>query len=98
MLRRSFLLALGGLGLSTYTARARTVPQRDFRTADLMGGAFAMQTSQLALTRTSNPFVETTANEDGIRRFQPGKSFRCHARDDCDPMRCTTGRAASHDR
>lgn len=47
MLRRSFLLALGGLGLSAYTAHARAIPRADFRTADLMGGSFAMQTTQI---------------------------------------------------
>jgi putative membrane protein len=70
MLRRSFLLALGGLGLSTYTASARTIPQRDFRTADLMGGAFAMQTSQLALTRTSNPDVINFARAEIAEQVQ----------------------------
>jgi putative membrane protein len=64
MLRRSFLLALGSLGLSTYTVQAKTIPQKDFRTADLMGGSFAMQTSQLALTRTRNPALINFANAE----------------------------------
>ncbi|WP_210347629.1 DUF4142 domain-containing protein [Bradyrhizobium diazoefficiens] len=58
------MLALGGVGLSTYTAQARRLPQRDFRTADLMGGSFAMQTSQLALTRTGNPDIINFANAE----------------------------------
>jgi putative membrane protein len=70
MLRRSFLLALGGLGLSTCAVQARTAPQRDFRTADLMGGAFAMQTSQLALTRTGNPDVINFANAEIAEQVQ----------------------------
>src|SRR3954453_4717886 len=70
MLRRSFLLALGGLGLSTYTAQSKPIPQRDFRTADLMGGAFAMQTSQLALTRTGNPDIVNFANAEITEQVQ----------------------------
>src|SRR3954464_4830174 len=70
MLRRSFLLALGGLGLSTYTAQSKPSPQRDFRTADLMGGAFAMRTSQLALTRTGNPDVINFANAEIAEQVQ----------------------------
>jgi putative membrane protein len=70
MLRRSFLLALGGLGLSTYTAQSKPIPQRDFRTADLMGGAFAMQTSQLALTRTGNPDIVNFANAEIAEQVQ----------------------------
>jgi putative membrane protein len=70
MLRRSFLFALGGLGLSTYAANAKAIPQRDFRTADLMGGAFAMQTSQLALTRTRNPDVINFANAEIAEQVQ----------------------------
>jgi putative membrane protein len=70
MLRRSFLLALGGLGLSTYAAQSKPVPQRDFRTADLMGGAFAMQTSQLALTRTGNPDIIDFANAEIAEQVQ----------------------------
>jgi putative membrane protein len=64
MLRRSFLLALGGLGLSAYAAQSKTLPQKDFRTADLVGGSFAMQTSQLALTRTRNPALINFANAE----------------------------------
>ncbi|MBP0115300.1 DUF4142 domain-containing protein [Bradyrhizobium vignae] len=70
MLRRSFLLALGGLGLSTLAVQARTNSQRDFRTADLMGGAFAMRTSQLALTRTGNPDVVNFANAEIAEQVQ----------------------------
>lgn len=70
MLRRSFLLALGGLGLSTYTAHARALPKMDFRTADLMGGSFAMQTSQLALARTGNPDVVNFANAEIAEQVQ----------------------------
>src|SRR3954447_23769814 len=70
MLRRSFLLTLGGLGLSTYAAQSKPVPQRDFRTADLMGGAFAMQTSQLALTRTGNPDIVNFANAEIAEQVQ----------------------------
>jgi putative membrane protein len=70
MLRRSFLLALGGVGLSTCVAHARTHLVQDFRTADLMGGSFAMQTSQLALTRTSNPDVVNFANAEIAEQVQ----------------------------
>ena len=70
MLRRSFLLALGGLGLSTYAAQSKPVPRRDFRTADLMGGALAMQTSQLALTRTGNPDIVNFANAEITEQVQ----------------------------
>src|SRR4051812_9930967 len=64
MLRRSFLLGLGGVGLSAYAAQAKTIPLRDFRTADLMGGSFAMQSSQLALTRTRSADVTSFANAE----------------------------------
>jgi len=70
MLRRSFLLALGGLGLSTYSAQSKPIPRPDFRTADLMGGSFAMQTSQLALTRTGNPDVINFANAEIAEQAQ----------------------------
>jgi len=70
MLRRSFLLALGGLGLSTYTAQSKPSPQRDFPTADLMGGAFAMQTRQLALTRTGNPDLINFTNAEIAEQVQ----------------------------
>jgi putative membrane protein len=70
MLRRSFLLALCGLGASATAARSRIIPQRDFRTADLMGGSFAMTTSQLALTRTTNPDVFNFANAEIAEQVQ----------------------------
>jgi putative membrane protein len=70
MLRRSFLLSLGALGLSTFGAHARTHPQADFRTADLMGGSFAMRTSQLALGRTGNPDVINFANAEIAEQVQ----------------------------
>lgn len=71
MERRSFLLALTALGFSTTGIQAR--PRRmvvDFRTADLAGGAFAMQTSQLALTRTGNPDVINFANAEIAEQIQ----------------------------
>lgn len=70
MLRRSFLLALGGLGLSTYTAQSKPIPQRHFRTADLRGGACAVQTSQLALSRTGNPDLINFANAEIAEQVQ----------------------------
>lgn len=76
MLKRSFLLALGGLGLSTCTAQARTTPPRDFRTADLMGGSFAMQTSHLALTRTSNPDLINFAHAEIAEQVQVASALR----------------------
>ncbi|CUT14200.1 hypothetical protein BF49_5280 [Bradyrhizobium sp.] len=45
-------------------------PQRDFRTADLMGGSFAMQTSHLALTRTGNPDIVNFANAEIAEQVQ----------------------------
>jgi putative membrane protein len=70
MLRRSFLLALGAMSVSTYAAQARSIRRGDFRTADLMGGSFAMQTSQLALTRTGNPDVINFANAEIAEQVQ----------------------------
>jgi putative membrane protein len=70
MERRSFLLATGGLALSAATAQARPRMMADFRTADLAGGAFAMQTSQLALTRTGNPDVINFANAEIAEQVQ----------------------------
>jgi putative membrane protein len=70
MLRRSFLLALGCLGVSTYAAESKAIPQRDFRTADLMGGSFAMLTSQLALTRSGSPDVTNFANAEIAEQMQ----------------------------
>src|SRR5215213_3475287 len=70
MQRRSFLLALGGLGFSACAAHSKAIPAMDFRTADLMGGSFAMQTSQLALTRTGNPDVINFANAEIAEQIQ----------------------------
>ena len=69
MERRSFLLALGALYLSHQSVLARQV-QGDFRTADLMGGSFAMMSSQLALTRTGNPDVINFANAEIAEQVQ----------------------------
>jgi putative membrane protein len=69
MERRSFLLALGALCLSHKGAMARPA-QRDFRSADLMGGSFAMMSSQLALTRTGNPDVINFANAEIAEQVQ----------------------------
>ncbi|MGY3448579.1 DUF4142 domain-containing protein [Bradyrhizobium sp. USDA 4353] len=68
--RRSFLLALGALGLSAGATQARPRMVADFRTADLAGGAFAMTTSQLALTRTGNPDVINFANAEIAEQVQ----------------------------
>jgi len=70
MQRRSFLLALGALGFSTCAAQSKPIPRKDFRTADLIGGAFAMQTSQLALTRPRNPDVTSFANAEITEQMQ----------------------------
>jgi putative membrane protein len=73
MLRRSFVLALGALGLAGLvhvTADAREALRTDFRTADRMDGAFAMQSSQLALTRTSNPDIINFANVEIAEQLQ----------------------------
>jgi putative membrane protein len=69
MERRSFLFALGALCLSHESVLARPV-QRDFRSADLMGGSFAMMSSQLALTRTGNPDVINFANAEIAEQVQ----------------------------
>src|SRR5829696_248750 len=69
MERRSFLFALGALCLSHESVLARPV-QRDFRGADLMGGSFAMMSSQLALTRTGNPDVINFANAEIAEQVQ----------------------------
>jgi putative membrane protein len=63
MLRRELLLTVVGIGLSA-AVEARPRPQPDFRTADLIGGSFAMRTSQLALQRTSNPDVINFAHAE----------------------------------
>ena len=70
MLRRSFLLALGAVALSTSAAQSKSIRRQDFRTADLMGGSFAMQTSQLALTRTTNPDLVNFANAEIAEQVQ----------------------------
>jgi putative membrane protein len=64
MERRTFLLSLAGLGLLSGGAIARPAPMPDFRTADLGGGEFAMRTSQIALSRTSNADVVQFANAE----------------------------------
>jgi putative membrane protein len=69
MERRSFLLALGALCLSHEGVLARSL-RRDFRTADLMGGSFAMMSSQLALNRSSNPEVINLANAEIAEQVQ----------------------------
>jgi putative membrane protein len=70
MERRSFLLALGALSLGAGVAQARPGMVADFRTADLAGGAFAMTTSQLALTRTGNPDIINFANAEIAEQMQ----------------------------
>jgi putative membrane protein len=69
MERRSFLFALGTLCLSHQSVLARPV-QHDFRSADLMGGSFAMMSSQLALTRTRNLDVINFANAEIAEQVQ----------------------------
>src|SRR4051794_34376851 len=70
MERRDFLLALAGLALSGTSALAARSPRADFRTADLMGGEFAMRTSRLALTRTGNPDIVNFANAEIAEQLQ----------------------------
>jgi putative membrane protein len=69
MERRSFLFALGALCLSHERVLAGPA-QRDFRSADLMGGSFAMMSSQFALTRTGNPDVLNFANAEIAEQVQ----------------------------
>jgi putative membrane protein len=64
MLRRSFLLSLAALGMSAAGVQARNGGSRDFRTADLMTGGFAMKSSQVALVQTENPDVINFANAE----------------------------------
>jgi putative membrane protein len=70
MERRSFLLALAGLGVLGSQAEARISPIADFRTRDLMGGEFAMQTSRLALSKTGNPDIINFANAEIAEQVQ----------------------------
>jgi len=63
--RRSFLLALGGLGFgSSAFAKSMGMGMDDFRTADLAGGEFAMRTSQIALTKITSPDIANFANAE----------------------------------
>jgi putative membrane protein len=73
--RRSFLLALGGLVLAPGGASARSAPMVDFRTADLVGGEFAMRTSRLALGRSGNPDVINFANAEIAEQVQIATSL-----------------------
>jgi putative membrane protein len=70
MLRRSFLMSLAALGLSSATVLARTVASRDFRTADLMTGGFASTSSQVALNQTGNPDLINYANAEIAEQVQ----------------------------
>jgi putative membrane protein len=70
MLRRSFLMSLAALGLSSATVLARTVASRDFRTADLMTGGFALTSSQVALNQTGNPDLINFANAEIAEQVQ----------------------------
>jgi putative membrane protein len=64
--RRATLAVLLGAA-SLFSTSSRAQGSMDFRTAALMGGEFALQTSQLALTRGRNPavrqFAQLEANE-----------------------------------
>jgi putative membrane protein len=70
MERRFFLLALAGFGLASSGATARLAMPADFRTADLQGGSFALQTSRLALARTSNRDVVNFAHAEIAEQVQ----------------------------
>src|SRR5205807_5008337 len=70
MERRSFLLALAGIGVVGTRAEARISPVADFRTRDLMGGEFAMETSRLALSKTGNPDIINFANAEIAEQVQ----------------------------
>jgi putative membrane protein len=85
MLRRSFLLGLGAVGFAASSVQARPAMRADFRTADLMGGAFAMKTSQLALGRTGNPDVINFANAEIAEQVQVATSLG--AAPDTAPLR-----------
>jgi putative membrane protein len=63
--RRSLLLALGGLAFAgTAFAKPMGMGMDTFRTADLAGGEFAMRSSQIALTKITNPDVANFANAE----------------------------------
>src|SRR3954462_9571213 len=70
MERRSFLLALVGVGLAGRVAEARLAPVVDFRTQDLVGGEFAMRSSRLALSKTRNPDIMNFANAEIAEQVQ----------------------------
>lgn len=70
MQRRSFLLALVGVGLAGRVAEARLAPVVDFRTQDLVGGEFAMRSSRLALSKTRNPDIMNFANAEIAEQVQ----------------------------
>jgi len=70
MERRSFLLALAGLGFAVHDAEARLAPVADFRTQDLVGGEFAMRSSRLALTKTRNPDIVNFAHAEIAEQVQ----------------------------
>lgn len=74
MERRSFLLALAAFGLVAKAADARPVP-KDFRSAALTGGSFAMMTSQLALTKTGNRDVIDFAKAEIAEQVQVAEAL-----------------------
>src|ERR1700710_1814756 len=69
MERRSFIIGLGLAAIST-SALARSAKVMDFRTADLMGGEFALRTSRLALAKSANPDVIAFANTEIAEQVQ----------------------------
>jgi len=76
MERRSFLLALVGVGFAGRVAEARLAPVADFRTQDLVGGEFAMRTSRLALAKTRNPDIINFANAEIAEQVQVATALR----------------------
>jgi putative membrane protein len=70
MQRRSFLLALMGVGFAGSVAEARLAPVADFRTQDLVGGEFAMRSSRLALSKTNNPDIMNFASAEIAEQVQ----------------------------
>lgn len=75
MERRSFLLALGGVGLAATGALAKPMVMKDFRTADLAGGEFAMRSSQIALTKMTNPDITNFANAEIAEQLSVAKAL-----------------------
>jgi putative membrane protein len=71
MERRAFLALLAAAAATAHSsAFARTKPVKDFRAADLIGGEFAMRSSQTALARSKNPDILTFANEEIAEQTQ----------------------------